>query len=135
MYACVHLCSKQQHGEEVYVGFRLLFYVEHCIRTPMAAFKESVQLVPSLLSICQKKKKKIPFLFSFICFRKQINYLSCVECLIRSLSLGQIQRYDIHSVSIKISGASSPQQHSRSGLLEIWCIIVENSSLLFKAVA
>lgn len=47
---------------------------------------------------------------------------------------GQIWRYNVHPVSIGSSWVPSPRHHSRSGPLEIWCIIVENSSLLFKAV-
>lgn len=110
-----------------YVGFRLTFCIGCCIKTPMAAFKESVQVVLCQLLVCQKKKKKNPlFSFPFFCFRKQI------ACLV--LCTHQIQRYNVHPVSTDSSWAPSPQHHSRSGPLGIWSIIVENSLLLFKAV-
>lgn len=47
---------------------------------------------------------------------------------------GQTQRYCVHSASIESSWELSPQHHSRSSPLEIYYIIIENSSLLFKAI-
>lgn len=65
-----------------------------CHFTLNAASKHLWQHLKNQSSWCpvsyrSAKKKNPPFFFLLFCFRKQINCLSCAECLIRSLSLAK----------------------------------------------